>query len=100
MKKTLLSFIAMALSAIAMQAQGTITIPNVSFDPGETKTVSIELSNETAYCGFQMDVVIPEGFSIPMVMNEDEELVKDITLDAARKKSSHTISFNEIGGVT
>lgn len=100
MKKTLLSFIAMALSAIAMQAQGTITIPNVSFEPGETKNVAIELSNETGYCGFQMDVVLPDGFSIPMVENEDEELVLAVALDAARKKTSHTIECKAITGAT
>ena len=97
MKKVILSFIVMALSAITINAKGTIKITNLSFEPGETKTLSIEINDETAYCGFQIDLVLPEGFSIPEVLNEDEEYVKDITLDPARKKSSHTLSYNEIG---
>ena len=97
MKKVFLSFIAMTLGVIAINAQ-TIRITNLSFEPGETKQLSIELNDETAYCGFQMDLALPEGFSVAEVMNEDEELVRDITLDADRKKSTHIIESSEIGG--
>ena len=97
MKKVFLSFIAMTLGVIAINAQ-TIRIPDLTFEPGETKQFSIELNDETLYCGFQMDLALPEGFSVAEVMNEDEELVRDITLDAARKKSTHLIESSVIGG--
>ncbi len=98
MKKLFLSFIAMTLGVIAMNAQGAINLTGLSFEPGETKKFSVELNSETLYCGFQMDLVLPQGFSVAEVMNEDDELVKDITLDAARKKSTHIIECNDITG--
>ena len=97
MRKRFLSFIAMALGVIAVNAQGTINLAGLTFTPGETKQFSIELNDETAYCGFQMDLVLPDGFSVAEVMNNDV-LVKDITLDDARKESSHIIDWNEVNG--
>ena len=97
-KKVFLSFIVMTLGVITINAQGAINLTDLTFEPGETKMLSIELNDETAYCGFQMDVALPEGFSVAEVVNEDGELVKDITLDAARKASSHIIESNEITG--
>lgn len=93
-----LSFIAMTLGVIAMNAQGVINLTGLSFEPGETKKFSVELNSETLYCGFQMDLVLPQGFSVAEVMNEDDELVKDITLDELRKKSTHIIESNDITG--
>ena len=97
MKKIFLSFIAMVLCTIAINAKGTIGLSSLSFSPGETKVLSIELNDETAYTAFQMDLALPAGFSIATTTNEDDEEVLDITIDASRKKSTHQLSYNKIG---
>ena len=46
------------------------TIADFSLDPGETKTISIELNNPTnSYIAFEFYMTLPEGFTIP----EDED---------------------------
>ncbi len=87
----------MVLGTIAISAQGTVSMTQLSFAPGETKKLSIELADETLYTAFQMDLALPAGFSIATTINEDEEEVLDIAIDAARKKSSHQLSYNKIG---
>ena len=82
----------MALSAL--QAQNTVTVGDVELKKGNSALVSVELTNELAFSAFQMDLTLPEGFSIPITMNEDEEEVLDITLNASRKKSSHQLVYN------
>lgn len=82
----------MALSAL--QAQNTVTVGDVELKKGNSALVSVELTNELAFSAFQMDLTLPEGFSIPTTMNEDEEEVLDITLNASRKKSSHQLVYN------
>ena len=82
----------MALSAL--QAQNTVTVGDVELKKGNSALVSVELANELAFSAFQMDLTLPEGFSIPTTMNEDEEEVLDITLNASRKKSSHQLVYN------
>ena len=82
----------MALSAL--QAQNTVTVGDVELKKGNSALVSVELTNELAFSAFQMDLALPEGFSIPTTMNEDEEEVLDITLNASRKKSSHQLVYN------
>ena len=82
----------MALSAL--QAQNTVTVGDVELKKGNSALVSVELANELAFSAFQMDLTLPEGFSIPTALNEDEEEVLDITLNASRKKSSHQLVYN------
>lgn len=53
--------------------------------------LSVELDNETEFSGFQMDLMLPEGFVVATTMNEDDEEVLDIALGEDRKKSTHTL---------
>lgn len=57
-------------------------------------TLSVELDNETVFSFFQMDLLLPEGFAVATVINEDDEEVLDITLNEDRKKSSHILDYN------
>ena len=84
----------MALSAL--QAQNTVTVGEVNLKHGETAVISVELTNETAFTSFQMDLKLPEGFIVPTMINEDEEEVLDIALSADRKKSTHLLAYNEL----
>lgn len=56
--------------------------------------LSVELDNETVFSFFQMDLLLPEGFAVATVINEDDEEVLDITLNEERKKSSHILDYN------
>ena len=78
----------------ALQAQNTVTVSNVSLQEGDTAVVSVALTNETEFTAFQMDLVLPEGFAIATTVNEDGEGVLDITLNADRKKSTHSLTSN------
>ena len=57
-------------------------------------TLSVELDNETVFSFFQMDLLLPEGFAVATIINEDDEEVLDITLNEDRKKSSHILDYN------
>lgn len=95
MKKLIISFIVMVLSTITINAQG-VGIADMNFEPGETKVLAITFGNATSYTAFQMDVKLPAGFSISTIMNEDNEEVLDISIDVARKKSTHQLSYKKI----
>ena len=57
-------------------------------------SIAVNLTNKDKISAFQCDIVLPSGFSIPMV--EDEY---DITL-SSRATRSHTISSNKVGEQT
>ena len=94
MKRIFGVIIGLAVALSALQAQNTVTVGDVELKKGNSALVSVELANELAFSAFQMDLTLPEGFSIPTTMNEDEEEVLDITLNASRKKSSHQLVYN------
>lgn len=72
-----------------------VAISDVALKKGESAVISVELNNETAFTSFQMDLQLPDGFKVATMINEDEEEVLDIALSAARKKSTHTLSYND-----
>ena len=62
--KHILLFIVMALSMLSLHAQ-TVLIDDISIKAGETKEVSINLTNsQTNIVSFQMDLTLPEGITI------------------------------------
>ncbi len=83
----------MALSALQAQ-NNTVTVGDVKMQDGETAVISVVLDNETAFNSFQMDLTLPEGFQVATTINEDDEEVLDIALNADRKKSTHTLAYN------
>ena len=83
----------MALSALQAQ-NNTVTVGDVKMQEGETAVISVVLDNETAFNSFQMDLTLPEGFQVATTINEDDEEVLDIALNAYRKKSTHTLAYN------
>ena len=64
MKKYILSIIATALSLLGANAE-TVSVSNVTLAAGETKVVSINLSNsQSNTVSFQMDLTLPEGITL------------------------------------
>ena len=59
-------FVAFALWAIcnSIWAQDQLTVGDVSIHSRQTREVSIELTNEATYVGFQFDLYLPEGITV------------------------------------
>lgn len=94
MKRIFSVIIGLAAALGALHAQNTVIIGDVSLQQGGVGVVSVELSNETAFSAFQMDLKLPEGFVVATTLNEDGEEVLDIALNEERKKSTHSLSYN------
>ena len=61
-----LMFVAFLLLAICNRivAEDQISIDNFSLNSGDTKEVSVVLTNEDPYVGFQFDLYLPDGISV------------------------------------
>ncbi len=95
MKKLLFIGVLLAM-ACGMQAQEAVKVSDFDLKPGETKTIEIELVNTNAYINAQFVITLPEGVTIPKVLNDDDEEVLDIQL-TSRKKSDHTVTSSDKG---
>ena len=88
--KRYLSFVVFAvLVGLCASATDRFYIEDFSIAPGETRTVSILLDNETEYSAFQSDVYLPEGFTATNFALTD------------RKNSNHTLTATALpdGGI-
>jgi len=94
MKRMFSMIVGLAVALGALQAQNTVTVNNVELKKGSSVLVSVELANELAFTAFQVDLKLPEGFDVATMINEDEEEVLDVTLNASRKKSTHQVAPN------
>ena len=95
MKRIFSVIIGLAVALGALQAQNnTVTVGDVTLLQGGAAEVSVELSNETEFSAFQMDLKLPEGFVVATTLNEDGDEVLDIALNEQRKKSTHSLSYN------
>jgi hypothetical protein len=74
------------VSLLCAAATDRFYIEDFSIAPGETRTVSIMLDNETTYTAFQTDIYMPAGLTIEM---EDGDYIFDLT---DRKSRDHLIS--------
>ena len=94
MKRMFSMIVGLAVALGALQAQNTVTVNNVELKKGSSVLVSVELANELAFTAFQVDLKLPDGFDVATMINEDEEEVLDVTLNASRKKSTHLVAPN------
>lgn len=81
MKKTLWA-VALLATATVGNAENRFYINDFEIEPGETKTVCVQLDNEVAFAGFQADILYPEGFTVT-----NEKLV-------AERIADHTLSYH------
>ncbi len=80
----------MAVAVMVMTARDRLYINDFSINPGQSKTIEVLLDNDTAYCGLQTDIVLPEGLTIEQ---EDEDYTIDLT---SRKGRGHVVSTNKL----
>ena len=81
---------AIAVMAISVSARDRLYITDFSIAPGESKTISVLLDNDTTYCALQTDIILPEGLTIDM---DDDEYIIDLT---SRKSPDHVVSTNRL----
>lgn len=83
--------VAAAFSTVTTNANDRLYINNFNINAGENKTIEVLLSNDTAYCALQTDIVLPQGLSIAL---DDDEYIVDLT---NRKGRDHVVSTNMLG---
>ena len=76
------------LVALCSTARDRLYIENFNIAVGETVEMPILMQNDTAYCAFQTDLVLPDGLEVEM---DGDEYVIDLTV---RKDRNHIISCN------
>lgn len=86
MKRSILSFTLIVLTALSSLGRDRLYIESFNIDAGETIWVSVILLNDTAYTGLQTDLYLPAGLSLNM---EDDEYIIDLT---SRKDNTHTVA--------
>ena len=86
MKHGIISFALILFVALTSTGRDRLYIENFNIAAGETLQVPVLLLNDTAYCGLQTDLFLPEGLSLDM---EYDEYIIDLT---SRKDNSHTVA--------
>lgn len=76
MKKVLL-FIAACVMSIAANAQVDLTMEDFTINAGETKNVTLDLTNNVDITGFQCDILASEGLSVALGTFESKRVPKD-----------------------
>ena len=84
---SLLTLVALIIiSNLSAKAENRFYIDDFIMYTGETKELSINLTNDVAFTGFQADLYLPNGLE---VVQEDGDYIFDLT---DRKGSDHSIS--------
>ena len=86
MKRSIIYFALVFIVALTSAGRDRLFIEDFNILAGETLQVPVILLNDTAYCGFQTDLYLPEGLSLDV---EDDEYIIDLT---SRKTSSHNVA--------
>jgi len=108
MKRHILTFIALALALIRVQADD-ISVPDVTIVPGTAAQLGISLDNtETNLVSFQMDLTLPEGISINKndcslsnrFTDEDQELTIGKQGDNVYRLTSTSFAMTPLSGTS
>ncbi len=98
----------MAFGMLSAYAQ-TVSVSDVTMNPGETKVVSINLSNsQTNIVSFQMDLTLPDGITInkagcslgSRITDADQELTIGKQADGSIRLTSTSLALKPITGTS
>ena len=80
-------FIAILLLAICnkIMADDQLTASDVSMYPGDSKEVSVVLTNEETYVGFQFDLYLPDGLTVESFSGNSNRLPEGTTPQMAQQ---------------
>ena len=77
-------------SSVAAMADGTFSLSKIDLAPGETRTVTVSLKNDSAISQFQVDIVLPTG--LEFVQNsfvKSDNVLNDIMAAKQGGDASH-----------
>ena len=80
----------LTLCGMQAKADDHLSVQGADVNAGETFTLPVVLENESAYVGFQLDMILPEGVS--PAYNKKGKLI----LNAAERTEEHSLSSNYI----
>lgn len=86
MKHSIITFALIVIVALTSSGRDRLYIEDFDIAAGETLQIPVILLNDTAYCGLQTDLYLPEGLLLDM---EYDEYIIDLT---SRKHSSHSVA--------
>ena len=94
-------FIAFLLLAICNKivADDQLTASDVSMYPGDSKEVSVALTNEETYVGFQFDLYLPDGLTVESFSGNSNRLPEGTTPQMAQQSDgSYRFIAAALGG--
>ena len=94
-------FIAFLLLAICNKivADDQLTASNVSMYPGDSKEVSVVLTNDETYVGFQFDLYLPDGLTVESFSGNSNRLPEGTTPQMAQQSDgSYRFVVAALGG--
>lgn len=94
MKRILTSSLLLVATGMQIWADCRLSLVPVSMDAGAKATMIVNLTNTEEVTAFQFDLRLPQGISIAMTLNEDDDEVLDAQL-TDRRKSSHQITCSQ-----
>lgn len=93
MKKLVFTLLSLCATTAFAQSDAFV-VGDFTMAPGETKEMTISLTNETAYTAFQFDLKLPEGVA---VAKENGEYKVSLNND---RKADHTLVVGDVGSNT
>ena len=84
----LLPMATLAAMALTATERDRLYLQPLVVEPGKTAQLTISMQNDTAYCGFQTDLKLPQGIDVAY---EDGEYIIDLT---TRATGSHTVVYS------
>lgn len=82
MRKRLMMIATLALAICnIVKAEDIVTISDFSISAGETKEVSISLTNDDTYVAFQFDLYLPDGITVESFSADRSRIPESTTLD-------------------
>ena len=70
-----------------VRAEDNLTVSDFSISAGETREVSILLTNDVAYVAFQFDLYLPEGITVTGYNADPTRVPKGTTLDMVQQSN-------------
>lgn len=98
MKKIIMTFCSL-MACLSMNAQANLQINDFSIEPGESKTITLDLVNpDTEVSGFNCVLIFPEGITVDM--NKKGKYNFTFNADAERNVSHTVTSSDKDGGIS
>jgi len=86
MKKRLMMIATLVMAIYNMVlAEDKVTISDFKISAGETKEVSIALSNDVTYVAFQFDLYLPEGITVESYSADRSRVPESTTLEMSKQ---------------